>query len=131
MNELLREKEELAAERDAQLAQISELRADTSAYLAKLKAKETERLAASGEIQTLKESIQSKKAEQARATGWGGARAWGGGELRGLTKGGGKERMMPRIQHCGAVPPDRDHQRRRRVIVSAARARAGAGGEAT
>ena len=79
MNELLREKEELAAERDAQLAQISELRADTSAYLAKLKAKETERLAASGEIQTLKESIQSKKAEQARATGWGGARAWGGG----------------------------------------------------
>jgi len=66
VNELLHEKEELAAERDQQLAQISDLRSDTAVYLAKLCAKETERLSASQDIQSLKDSISSKKAEQER-----------------------------------------------------------------
>jgi len=66
VNELLHEKEELAAERDQQLAQISDLRSDTAVYLAKLRAKETERLSASQDIQSLKDSISSKKAEQER-----------------------------------------------------------------
>lgn len=67
MNELLREKEEITMERDLQLAQIAELRADISNYLTRLKEKEAERLAASQEIQSLKDSLSTKKAEQASA----------------------------------------------------------------
>ena len=70
VNELLHEKEELAAERDQQLAQISDLRSDTAVYLAKLRAKETERLSASQDIQSLKDSISSKKAEQVSGVGY-------------------------------------------------------------
>ena len=76
MNELLREKEELAAERDQQLVQISELRADTAAYLAKLKAKETERLGAGQEC-TGEHSWGLHQRSRQTAAGFGGAAtAW-------------------------------------------------------
>jgi len=63
---LLREKDDLAVERDQQLAHISELRANIAAHLAKLRSKESERLGASQEVQSLKDLISSKKAEQER-----------------------------------------------------------------
>jgi len=66
VNELLREKDDLAVERDQQLAHISELRANIAAHLAKLRSKESERLGASQEVQSLKDLISSKKAEQER-----------------------------------------------------------------
>ena len=66
VNELMREKEELTAERDAQLAQIANLRADIGTHLTAIRQREGEKAAAAGEIQTLKEAILMRKAEQER-----------------------------------------------------------------
>merc|ERR1719460_2418775 len=50
VNELLREKEELTTERDAQITQISNLRAEIGNHLNSIKQREGERAAASQEI---------------------------------------------------------------------------------
>jgi peptidoglycan hydrolase CwlO-like protein len=65
VNELLQEKEELAAQRDSQLVHISEMRAQIASCLVKLQSTETDRASTTQEIRSLRESISSKKAEQA------------------------------------------------------------------
>mmetsp|Transcript_9593 Transcript_9593/g.21709 ORF Transcript_9593/g.21709 Transcript_9593/m.21709 type:complete len:385 (-) Transcript_9593:1410-2564(-) len=66
VNELLQEKEELAAQRDSQLVHISEMRAQIASCLVKLQSTETDRASTTQEIRSLRESISSKKAEQER-----------------------------------------------------------------
>jgi len=66
VNELMREKEELTAERDAQIAQISHLRAEIGTHLAAIRQREGEKAAAAGEITQLKEAILMRKAEGER-----------------------------------------------------------------
>ena len=63
----MREKDELSAERDAQIAQIAALRAEIGVHIGAIRQREAERAAAGGDIQTLKEEILVSKAEQARA----------------------------------------------------------------
>ena len=66
VNALLREKDELAGERDNQLTQISGLRSEIAGFLTMLRAKDAERVRAAQDIQSLKESVSSKKTEQVR-----------------------------------------------------------------
>ena len=57
----MREKDELTAERDAQIAQIAVLRAEIGTHLAAIRQRESERASAGGEIQALKEDILMSK----------------------------------------------------------------------
>ena len=66
VTELMREKDELTAERDAQIAQIANLRAEIGTHLSSIRQREAERSAAGAEIQGLKEEILVSKAEQVR-----------------------------------------------------------------
>ena len=68
VTELMREKDELTAERDAQIAQIANLRAEIGTHLSSIRQREAERSAAGAEIQGLKEEILVSKAEQVRAS---------------------------------------------------------------
>lgn len=66
VNELIKDKDDLTAERDAQVQQIADLRQEINDYLSAARAKEQERLAAGQEIQSLKEIISTRRAEADR-----------------------------------------------------------------
>jgi len=66
LNELMREKEELTAERDAQVDQITRLRAEIGTHLAQIRGREAEKAGALAEVQALKEAMSMRKAEQER-----------------------------------------------------------------
>ena len=62
----MRERDELTAERDAQIAQIAKLRSEIGDQLNAIRQRESERGAVLGEIATLKEAISMRKQEQER-----------------------------------------------------------------
>ncbi|KXZ47347.1 hypothetical protein GPECTOR_36g70 [Gonium pectorale] len=66
LNELLKQKEELVRERDAQVDQIMALRGDLMETQEKLRAAETDKLQAEMDIQQLKDAVAEKKAEAER-----------------------------------------------------------------
>ena len=63
VNELLKDKDDLSAERDAQVEMIARLRTEVTDYLTAARAKEAARGGAQQEIQSLKEVIQSSRQE--------------------------------------------------------------------
>lgn len=66
VNELLRAKEELTAERDAQMLRIVEMRNEIGTILERMQQMDADKQAAEREIYTLRELITSKKAEAER-----------------------------------------------------------------
>jgi len=66
VNDLLKDKDDLMAERDAQVEMIARLRAEVGDYLTAARAKEQERGGAADEIQSLKEVIASRRQEADR-----------------------------------------------------------------
>ena len=63
VNDLLRDKDALTKERDAQVAEIGAIRQQITDYLQNVRAREQERIAASQEAASLKELISTRKAE--------------------------------------------------------------------
>jgi len=63
VNALLRDKDALTKERDAQVAEIGAIRQQITDYLQNVRAREQERIAASQEAASLKELISTRKAE--------------------------------------------------------------------
>ncbi|KAG2452279.1 hypothetical protein HYH02_003303 [Chlamydomonas schloesseri] len=66
LNELLKQKEELVRERDSQVDQIMQLRADLMEMQEKQRAAEADKLQLDMDIQQLKDSVAEKKAEAER-----------------------------------------------------------------
>ena len=66
VEELLRQKEELIGERDAQVTQIVSLRNEVMDLSERLRRAEADKLEIEGQLHTLKDTITSKKAEGER-----------------------------------------------------------------
>ena len=63
LNELLKQKDELTEERDAQINQVVKLRSEILEFQTRLRTSETEKLQLESSLQILQEQMQSKKLE--------------------------------------------------------------------
>ena len=66
VNELMKEKDALSAERDRQVEEISKLRSDISSCLQQMRAKDAERTSTAHEISSMKELVSNSRSEQER-----------------------------------------------------------------
>ena len=69
MDELMKEKDALSAERDRQVEEISKLRSDISSCLHQMRAKDGERTSTAQEISSMKELVSNSRSEQERDGG--------------------------------------------------------------